>query len=419
MNRSVFTRRLSLLSLAATVGAMAAMIAGTAQATLVWYDGFETNAADDGAGPTYLPGNLADQLGGSDAGSGIGFFDGAGGDPNPWLGVNNTDPADQEAYAGVDYGGPGFGGSSVGSLSRQAMSKPTSGDKVDGGPEEFGGCCHRARQSRDLNTPLQAINGQVYMGFLVNFGLGNPGDPHYRAIEFWNGKNVQPPPMEGDPPGTGDGRVGDGVLTMSLGVSSFGNYDDPLNDADGPAPDPNPPAPDPAHNVTANRQISLKTAGVREFLGSTVTQNIQLDEHLEFANNWQLGKTHSVVIGFDLTTDDVEIGGVGDTIRVWLDPTLDDTTPPAPSAIVSGIDLNVDSMSNMILFTFNNPGTSNQGAFDELRVATALAGAGGAGAVNNTLWSEVAILSAPEPASLSLVGLAAMGMLMTARRKRS
>jgi hypothetical protein len=406
MRCSVFTRRLSVLGVAATIGASAAMIAGTAQATLTWYDGFAIGA-DDGAGPDYVAGNLDGQVGGSDAGAGVGFFDNGSGDPNPWVGVNNTDPlADDGAVI-------------AGSLTRldpSKQSKPSTGDSVDSGEAIFGGCCYTSRVSRDFNTPLQEMNGQVYMGFLVNYGAGNPADPHYRSVEFWNGKNVQPPPMVGDPPGTGDGRVGDDVLTMSLGFSSFGNYDDPVNDADGPAPDPNDGMPP---NVTANRQLSLSVTGITELFGSPVTTHYQLGEHLEYAS--QLGQTHSIVLKFDLSTASVESGdeGGGDTISVFLDPTLSDVTEPlVPSLVVSGIDLNMDAMSSLIQFTFTG-GTPNAGAFDELRVATSFAGAGGAGGdVNNTLWSEVAILTAPEPASLSLVALGALGMLATARRKR-
>ena len=402
MKCTVFTRRLSLLSVAAAIGASAAMIAGSAQATLTWYDGFAIGE-DDGAGPDYVAGNMDGQVGGSDAGAGIGVFDNAAGDPNPWLGVNNTDPTADDASI------------SAGSLTRQAQSKPSTGDKADSLPDVFG-CCYTSRASRDFNTPLQEMNGQVYMGFLVNFGVGNAYDPHYRAIEFWNGKNVQPPPMEGDPPGNGDGRIGDGVLTMSLGFSSFGNYDDPANDADGPAPDPNDGMPP---NVTANRQLSLKVTGITELFGAPVTTNYQLSEHLAYSDPKYLGQTHSIVIGFDLTTDDVELGGVGDAISVWLDPTLDDVTPPTPSLLVSGIDLSMDSMSSLIQFTFTGLSpTDNAGGFDELRVATALAGGGGAGVANETLWSEVAILGVPEPGSLSLVALGALGMLATARRKR-
>jgi hypothetical protein len=386
MRFSVVTRRLSLLRVAATVGVSAAMIAGNAHATLTWYDGFAIGA-DDGAGPNYVAGTLADQLGGSDAGAGVGFFDNGAGDPNPWLGVNNTDPE------------PDDGALKVGSLTRQAQSKPSTGDSIDTGPAIFGGCCYTSRVSRDFNTPLQGLTGQVYMGFLVNFGTGNPNDPHYRSIEFWNGKNVDDPETPDDDAAVG--RVGDSVLTMSLGFSSFGNYNGAINQ--GVDPDP-------------NTQLSLKTKGVREIFGSVVDENVQLDEHLEWAD--QIGKTHSIVIGFDLTTDDVESGGVGDTISVWLNPTPDDVTPPTPSAVVSGIDINMDSMSSLIRFTFTGATLkADTAAFDELRVATSL-GAGGAGDAN-TLWSEVAILGVPEPASLSLVALGVLGMLATARRKRS
>ena len=84
------------------------------------------------------------------------------------------------------------------------------------------------------------------------------------------------------------GRVGDGVLTMSLGISSFGNYNDAVNQG----ADPNP-----------NTQISLKTDGVREVFGESCSTKRQLDEHLELADQ-QYGQTHSIVIKFDLTTDD-------------------------------------------------------------------------------------------------------------------
>ena len=40
--------------------------------------------------------------------------------------------------------------------------------------------------------PVAALNGQVYMGFLVNFGRESERPPHYRSIEFWNGKKADP-----------------------------------------------------------------------------------------------------------------------------------------------------------------------------------------------------------------------------------
>lgn len=363
MIQNVFTRRLSALSLAAALG-----LASTAQATLLWYDGFAVSDADDGAGPNYVLGTLAGQQGGSDAGApgGIGFFDDAGGNPNPWLGVNNTDPTDQDnVIAGT-------------SLSRINQSPASTGGMSSDQPVD--GCCNVARSSRDFNTPLQNLTGTYYMGFLVNFGAGNRTDPHYRAIEFWNGKNTDA--------GNGQGRVGDGVLNMSIGISSFGNYNGAVNQ--GADPDP-------------NTQLSVRVDGIRELFGMSQELKYQLEEHLEFGDNRQFGQTHSIVVKFDLTNDDVETGGVGDTVSFFLNPEPGDTTEPAPSLVVPNVDLLLDSMSSLVAFQFNQTSALNPGGFDELRVGTT--------------WSDVAVLGVPEPTSLSILGLGVLGILATARRK--
>jgi hypothetical protein len=87
-----------------------------------------------------------------------------------------------------------------------------------------------------------------------------------------------------------------------------------------------------------------------------------------------------VVLKFDLSTDDVEIGGVGDTVSVFINPELSDVNEPAtPSLVVSGVDISLDRMSNIVLFHFAGTDPTNPGAFDELRVGSA--------------WSDVAILS--------------------------
>ena len=385
-------KRLNLLSLAAAVGLMAASCASNSYATLLWYDGFAIGA-DDGAGPNYVAGILAGQQGGSDAGApgGIGFFDNVAGDPNPWLGVNNTDPADTDNVI------------APGSLSRLNQTPASTGDMSS--DQGVLGCCNTARTSRDMNVPLQTLNGTYYMSFLVNFGAGNKNDPHYRSIEFWDGKNTTAlipdpdpnnppdPDVNGNIPNPNFGRVGDAQLNMSIGVSSFGNFDNPQNDADGPG------------GVTANRQVSVRVDGVRSLFGASEELKYQLEEHLPFSDVNQYAQTLAIVVKFDLTTDDIETGGTGDTVSFFLNPKPSDMTEPTPSLVVPGVDLLIDSMSSLVAFQFTQTDPNRPGGFDELRVGTT--------------WSDVVIKSVPEPATFSLIGLGAVGLLTIARRKRS
>src|SRR5690606_9355391 len=74
------------------------------------------------------------------------------------------------------------------SLTAAGQTLPSTGGKSSDMAIGFGGdaCCYTSRTGRQFATPLQAMEGTIYMGFLVNFGQGNPADPHYRAVEFWN-----------------------------------------------------------------------------------------------------------------------------------------------------------------------------------------------------------------------------------------
>jgi hypothetical protein len=271
----------------------------------------------------------------------------------------------------------------------------STGDRAGDNTSEFS-CCYRSRTSRDMNTPLQELDGTYYMSFLVNFGQGNNSDPHYRSIEFWNGKN----PVDAGDGSENDGRVGDNVLAMSLGFSSFGNYNDAVNQG----LDPNP-----------NTQLSFMVRGVREAFGLVEETRHQFEEHLEYADqngHYDPGnppinfnsETHCIVMRFDLTTASVEFGDTleGDRVRIYLDPTSTDEGDLTPSIDVSGLDLAVDAMSAQILFTFTGE-VPNPGAMDELRVGTE--------------FSDVVCCDVPEPATLALVGFGALGLFVAARRR--
>jgi hypothetical protein len=377
MCRNAFTRRLSELSVAAAIGLLAVLTGVNAQADVLWYDGFAINDADPGNAATYVSGGLH----GQDGGTGT-FFTGTWVQPdfNPLVGSNQSQVSiprvdemgnpvlDDMGNQIIDNFDHADNWGSVGSLTRQAQNLPSTGDKSS--DQSINSCCHTARTGRNFASPLSGVDGTIYMSFLANFGDGNPADPHYRAVEFWNG------------------GVGDEFLNLSIGFSSFGNYNDAVNQGD----DANP-----------NTQLSVKVKGVREQFGTVQETNHQLAEHLEYAD--QMGKTHAIVLKLDLSTNDVEIGGPGDTVSVFLNPTPDDIVEPMPSLVVSGVDLNVDRMSSIVLFHFTGAQDGNPGALDELRVGTT--------------WADTAILSVPEPAAVSLAGFAALGLLSTARRRQA
>jgi hypothetical protein len=312
---------------AAMAIAMAAISGGAAQAVQLWYDGFEIDDANPGSATTYVTG----ELNGQDGGTGS-YFTGT------WLSGNDPDGVSNYIEAG--------------SLSANGQNPPSTGDKVGDGPEVFGGCCRMARSSRLYSSSTLGYDGTVWMSFLANFGTGNVHDPHFRMVEWWNG------------------LMDDTALSMQLGVQGFGNYDHDN--------DPNTP------NVTDDRYI-LKVTGVDSLFGSAVTRTLPVGERFYESH----GKTQAVVIRFDFSTNDVELGlGAGDAVSLWWNPSPADLLG-APDVYTDNIDIHIDRMSAMSLFHFTG-GPTLGGAFDELRVGTTLADV---------------MLTVPEPASLALVGL--------------
>ena len=156
----VFTRRFSVLSVAATIGVSAAMFAGNVHATLLWYDGF--SLTDDGG--DYVVGS---DLPGTSGGSGS-FFAGN------WV-AGDADPI---SWSVVTSDG----------LSRPGLTLPTEGGASTNAVDYF--CCTFGRTSRLFANPWGGFgdpDGTFYMGFLVDFGTGPNDDPQHRTIEMHDG----------------------------------------------------------------------------------------------------------------------------------------------------------------------------------------------------------------------------------------
>jgi hypothetical protein len=154
--------RLDRTGLALTLGLLAMSLASTAQATLLWYDGFAT--------PTYVPDTSnATPLNGQSGGTGT-FFTGPWADaPGNDHHVDATSLPHGDLVPGAVLIHPSVGGSAVGT-------------------DTPGGCCDTARDARQLSSPWDGFtnpDGTFYMGFLVNYGVGPT--IHHRVLEMWDG----------------------------------------------------------------------------------------------------------------------------------------------------------------------------------------------------------------------------------------
>jgi hypothetical protein len=134
------------------------------------------------------------------------------------------------------------------------------------------------------------------------------------------------------------------------------------------------------HDSNSNTNINQDLVGAPTFLGDSSHG----------------GATHLFVMRFDLSNSG------NDRIRVYLDP-LGTSEPGTANADVSVGEFLADRMGAITDFVFGD--SAKAAAFDELRVGTTFA--------------DVANLHVPEPASIVLFGLGAIGLASMVRRKRA
>jgi hypothetical protein len=292
---------------------------------------------DGFATPPYVAGNI---LNGQSGGTGT-FFTG------PWQDqsgndhhVSSTDlpNGNQQMAVGTTIH-PSVGGSVVGT-------------------DTPGTCCDTARDARLFTAPWDGFtnpDGTFYMGFLVNFGVGPT--IHHRVLEMWDGD-----------------QGSDSNRHLQLGYSDFTGVGTAVGTTD------------------RNMGIQVVDSGTN----NTINQDITGAPTFQTSG----GRTHFVVLRFDLSNDDAALGGVGDRIRMYLDP-LGTTEPAAANADISKIDFLADRMGAITDFVFGD--SAKAAAFDELRVGTTFA--------------DVANLQVPEPTSFVLLVLGAIGVLRFGRKK--
>jgi hypothetical protein len=187
MKFSVPNKRLSLLSVAATGGMIAALVGNSAQAALTWYDGF---SLADGGGDyalTVAGDPVVNPLGGQSGGAGSFMTGGpwtqAGGD-NAWVQANSLERTFQD--------------------NTPAQIVSSTGGSVGDDPGPRTGCCNTSRNGMAMATPWGGFDdpdGTTYVSFLANFGTGPT--LNHRVIEWW------------------DGGVGDANKTLEFGISEF------------------------------------------------------------------------------------------------------------------------------------------------------------------------------------------------------
>jgi hypothetical protein len=272
--------------------------------------------------------------------------------------------AGQSGGAGTFFTGPWLqpGGDDQLILA-DSLTKPGLGTLPLGGAlgdNDVAGCCITGRVGKQFTTPWHGRTppeGTFYIGFLANYGTTQDPtqNPHHRTLEMWDSGGVA-------------SGMNDDNRNLMLGYSTFAGLSDHLS------------------------MMVKDTASGQQLVKP-------LSENLAFADD---GDTHCLVLRFDLTN----VAG-GDKVAVYLDP-MGLTEPATPSAAFAaadytsgGLDVLLDSMGGIVQFSFT--GVETAARMDDLRVGTAFA--------------DVACMLVPEPAAVSLMGFAVVGLAAAYRRK--